>query len=176
MDSTSLVVDPPHSFIITIIIFFMLSPSSLIDYLVSVNSTLGLREGERKGKGSSCSLTAEVTTTVILHHHHLHHHNHGSPAATVDPEQHLEHQAVVQTLGGANFLGNFSATAPIIHYLASMMVKGAITELSPVDPERRSEQRLEHQQWSRVCVERPDKSTRDSQSWSGPRGRRTRVI
>ena len=30
VDSTSLVVDPPHSFIITIIIFLMLSPSFLM--------------------------------------------------------------------------------------------------------------------------------------------------
>ena len=64
VDSTSLVVDPPDSFISKIIIitittiFFMLSPSSLIDPPVSVNSTLGLRQGGGNGKGSSFSLTA----------------------------------------------------------------------------------------------------------------------
>ena len=47
----------------------------------------------------------------------------------------------VELLAELIFLGNFSATAPIIQNLASMMVKGAITELSQFDPE----QRLEHQ-------------------------------
>ena len=58
----------------------------------------------------------------------------------------------VELLAELIFLVNFSATAPIIQNLASMMVKGAITELSPVDPE----QRLEHHQCGAESV------------WSGP--------
>ena len=92
VDSTSLVVDPPHSFITTIIIFVMLSPSSLIDYLVSVNSFLGLRQGGGKGKDHHVHWQHPPHRSHHhhhLHHHHLHHYNHGSP---VDPEQRLEHQ------------------------------------------------------------------------------------